>query len=234
MIKNKLKSGLLIAVTLINLIVSSLAYAADVSSQVGLGPCIIEAECLTISVPPSIPLSTPKFLNPTGGRLLAYYNYDLNQRIYISDSRKNGGFIVDVAVTDLEKTDSPGIKIPVTDIGVVSFNNDNNENISIDSVPGDPSLISLIDPDIINPDSTPFKQADLVNNFQTLPENTFSFFGTSGNMAIIDGSSPPSGGRINNYSLGMGYLFRTPADPHLNLIDGTYQMTATFTITSTP
>lgn len=233
--RNKIHLGAtwLIIATL-NLVISSLVYAADVTSNIGLTNCTVVVECLSISVPPAINISQPVFLSQQSSRLLAYYNYDMGQHIGISDSRNSGGFMLDLTVSDLVNQDDLSSNISHTDIAIVGFNNDRDENISVDSTPGDPSINLLIDPDKISPDSEPFTQAYLLSNYATMPESNLSYFTVSDNQTIVDGSSPPSGGRMNNYYFSLAYIFKTPTDPAISLRDGHYQLNATFTLTSTP
>lgn len=233
--RNKLHlGGIWLALATINLAISSFVYAADVTSSIGLTDCTVIVECLEISVPPNISIAQPIFLNQTSSRLLAYYNYDMGQRIGISDSRNNGGFMLDLTISDLVNQDDYISNISHTDIAIVSFNNNPDENISVDSRPADPSINVLIDPDKISPDSEPFTQTYLLSNYATMPESNLSYFTTSDNQTIVDGSSPPLGGRMNNFYFSMAYIFKTPTDPAISLRDGHYQLNATFTLTSTP
>lgn len=221
-------------ITVANLVISTLAYAAQVTGSIGLTNCTIIVDCLSISVPPNINIVQPIFLPQQSSRILAFYNYDMNQKINISDSRNNGGFTLDLTISDLVNQDDMISNISHTDIAVVSFNNNNDENISVDSSPPDASIDVVIDPDIISPDSEPFTQTYLTGNYSTMPESNLSYFSNGDNQTIVNGSFPPGGGRSNNYSFSLGYIFKTPTDPAISLRDGHYQLNATFTLTSTP
>ncbi len=225
-------TGLIITVA--NLVISSLAYAAQVTGSIGLTSCTIIVDCLSISVPPSINIVQPIFLPQQSSRILAFYNYDMNQKINISDSRNNGGFTLDLTISDLVNQDDMISNISHTDIAVVSFNNNLDENINVDSSPPDPSIQVLIDPDTISPDNSAFTQDYLINNYTTIPESSLSYFSNGDNQTIVNGSSPPSGGRMNSFTFGLAYIFKTPTDPAISLRDGPYQLNATFTLTSTP
>lgn len=233
--RNKKHLGLIwLVLTIINLAISSLVYAVGVTSSIGITDCTVVVECLEISVPPSINIPQPIFLSNTSSRLLAYYNYDIGQKIGILDSRNNGGFMVDLTISDLVNQDDLISNISHSDIAIVGFNNDRDENISVDSSPADPSINVLIDPDKISPDYDPFTQAYLLSNYETMPESNLSYFTSSDNQTIVDGSSPPTGGRMNNFYFSLAYIFKTPTDPAISLRDGHYQLNATFTLTSTP
>jgi hypothetical protein len=231
--KNNLSLGLGI-LTGLNLFVS-LAIAQNTEEAVGrleISSCT-GIECLQMTAPENLSLSPSAHFISNEEERLTIITDPLTELLEIVDSRETGSFMVTMNVTDLTKTGGTE-KIPRDKIGIMSFNGtaDTPENITVDSVPTDPSVQSMIDPDSWAANGHNETYQEINSDPSYIPENWIYYF-TDGEVNILEAVAGP---RQKSYSIGLVYFFKTPAEPYLPtdpllaLRDGSYSTTATFTL----
>ena len=216
---------------------ASLAQApVSVTGSLGIIECT-EDICLTMSPPGALTFgSAPHFLNNDGERLTMITNpLTEDGLLRVTDSRPTGYFDIMVDITDL--TSAVGGKVPKTNIGIMSFNENPDENISMDSVPEDSTVVSLIDPDkLLDPDETNRTYNDILSNPEAILEDWVTPFPSTGGVLIVSADDRP---RHNAYTMGLAFFIQIPvnpanqANPNESLRDGHYEATATFTLITT-
>lgn len=236
----KIKKHLLLSIICLNLLLSgiSASHAENVTGTVGITECV-GFNCLDINIPGRISSPDINFMKNDGDRFALVLNYPLGQQIFVSDSRTGGGFNVTMDIGDelgegLYNADAPGdYAIDRRSIGVLSFNNNENEAVSTDSSTNNSFVTSMIDPDL-DPEAAQngvnLTYEEVKANAATFPDNYYTFFPASGSIPLIIAPDNPTGYR-NNFTMGLAFLIKTPENPAQTLRDGNYQATITFTLT---
>lgn len=222
MFLKKIKASVLLPVLALNLLVSgySLGLAADVTGSVAIADCV--ANCLTILAPEQISRENSKFTSSSGDRFAIVFNYPLGQGLSIADIRSSGGFEVEIEVTDLIHEEKAEYSIPHTAIGVLSFNDNPDENTTLDSSNPYPEVISHI--------AQKLSYDQIRDNAETYSDDYYHFFPEIGSLSLVSAPHNPTGYR-DTFSLGLAFIFKTPSNPEQTIIDGNYFTTVTYTIT---
>lgn len=221
----------------VNLLVSA-SLAQDLINVVGtlnITDCT-SASCINVSTPALLTLGpAPHFLNNEGERLIIITDplNDLDL-ISISDSRPSGQFNIMLDIDDITNGTSTRT-IVKTDVGVMSFNENINENISLDSVPEDLTVQSLIEPDLFDTNGSNQTYSQIVSSPNSIPDSWITQFPETGGLLIISASDAP---RKNIYTMGIAFFIKIPSNPanptptSKALRDDNYTTTATFTLTT--
>ncbi len=223
MFLKKIKASVLLPVLALNLLVSgySLGLAADVTGSVAIVSCVVD--CLTMLPPLQISRENPKFTSSSGDRLAIVFNYPLGQALSIADIRSDGGFEVEIEITDLVHKEKAGYTIPHTAIGILSFNNNPDENITLDSTNPYPEVVSHI--------AQKLSYNQVRDNAETYSDDYYHFFPEIGSLPLISAPHNPTGYH-DTFSMGLAFVFKTPPNPEQTMIDGEYFTTVTYTITA--
>lgn len=231
---NRLSTGLGVLIS-INLFIS-LAFAQNtqVEGKLGIAPCT-GINCLQLITPSSLSLGPQAHILSNEESRLSIVSNQITEQLTVIDSRENGEFMITIDIDDLLKEGGTET-IPRNNIGIMSYNGDiaTPEAITVDSLPVDPTVQSLIDPDswpgFQNGQNETYSQINENPNY--IPDNWITYF-NGGSVTILQATPGP---RKNSYQIGLVYFFRTPAKPYqpdapqLTLRDGTYSTTATFTL----
>lgn len=229
--KNKFQF-LIIALIVINLITSfytALAQSQNATGTLSISECTT-FDCVTLTIPSSIATSETSFLPNEGGTVSIVMNYPLGEEIRVNDSRSTSQFRVFLDISDLKNATDPTYFIEKTNIGIISFNNNPLEEISMDGPIEDNTVIAMVDPDINFPDGNNITYEEVVSSLSTFPPAWITYFPPAGSIQIIEAPFEPAG-RKTTFNMGLAFLITTPGNPYENLIDGTYTLNATFTLT---
>lgn len=244
----KNKSPILITLFfLLNLLISvDLSYAfASVSGNINISPCT--SGCLTLTTPASLSIeaNAPQFITNQSKNLYFYSHYDQpGGKVSISNASENTGFALSVTATPLTNADHT-FSIPYTQIGIASFNSGLDGSIDSSRVVADTPIESAIDPVIFGQTTEPFDQATLQNhltNGDDIKTYYTYFSGTDPSSSVSipiipvppTDHTPTDHNSMGTFNFGLSVIIKIPdSSIDLGLVDGTYNSTLTFTLTTT-
>jgi len=235
--KKNLKSTIVFGAVLVNLLMSaSFSLADDASGIIGIDNCTIN--CFSLVTPSSLSFNGSKFIDNDSQDFYLYSRYDLDDKIGIKNAIEGTGFDLSVISSDLENTSNPDIKLPYSQIGILSFNNSPTESVDMTRVGTNTSIQSNIDPVVTGATIEPFDMTTIKDHIDAGDgiSNYYTYFSGSGSESdsidLISG--PADNNSLGYFNVGLSSIIRLPSDSisNLGIRDGQYNLTLTFSLTS--
>ena len=233
MIKKKKSLKLIILILLINLIFSanlSLTLASESLGEINIDPC--ETNCLTMSTPEALSISSPQFIDNNQNKTLHLYtNYNLGEKVSVTNYYLDRGFKLDVSTTSLTNRNHPVSSIPYTQMGIISFNNGSESTIDASRILSSATIESLI-----SPLTEPFDQYRLendINNDLNIQNYYTIFAGTETNSDRIEiiSNTPPNHNSAGMFEFGISIIINIPAGAiNEGFTEGEYGSSLLFTL----